>query len=195
MTPISRCHVVHPQFHPRSAENDTRKSGSDAGRPRPGRGSVLPPQTTRCIQKYLPLTPSLWNVGCSKPIFAAVEHISARRRPILQDDGPHWVGSFATTHQAPDLLTSRQDQLLPGESLSMNGALEVGTEGHGIAAGGLYPGTQGPEVGTRGVQSCWMGLACLGKGLSLSWKGLGGTDIRPQFESQGVELVSPGLEI
>lgn len=127
--------------------------------------------------------PSLWHVGCSKPIFAAVEHISARRRPILQDDGPHWVGSFATTHQAPDLLTSRQDQLLPGESLSMNGALEVGTEGHGIAAGGLYPGTQGPEVGTRGVQSCW------------TWKGLGGTDIRPQSESQGVELVSPGLEI
>lgn len=144
MTPISRCHVVHPQFHPQSAENDTRKSGSDAGSSRPGRGSVLPPQTTRCIQKYLPLTPSLWNVGC-KPIFAAVEHISARRRPILnlhsgrdspgrplttverrravkvQNNGPHWVGYFA---KAPELLTSKKDNCCLA-SLSMNEALET----------------------------------------------------------------------
>lgn len=103
----------------------------------------FPLQRTGCIQKYLPLTPSLWNAGC-KPIFAAVEHISARRQPILnlhsgrdspgplttaerrravkvQDNGPHWVGYFG---KAPELLTSKKEDCCLA-SLSMNGALET----------------------------------------------------------------------
>lgn len=40
----------------------------------------------------------------------------------------------------------------------------------------------------------WMGLACLGKGLPLSWKGLGGTDVRLEFVFKGLELATLELD-
>lgn len=73
--------------------------------------------------------------------------------------------------------------------------LEVETEGHGTTTGGVC--TQVPKALKSELEACslcWMGLACLGKGVPLSWEGLGGTDIRLKFVFKGLELATLELD-
>lgn len=49
----------------------------------------------------------------------------------MQDDGLHWVGSFATTHQAPDLLTSKRGPTAAWR-VAVNGALETELKAVGL---------------------------------------------------------------
>lgn len=83
------------------------------------------------------------------------------------------------TQSSPGFVGARPPRDLPSAYTGTNQGPKVGT--------------RSLELGTRGLLSCQIALACLGKGLELPWEGLVGVHGRLRMKSQCLQEMSGGM--